>query len=132
MMFFYEVFLLGLANRFRLLLGKQPVIAQEPAHPGLDRDMKIAGVAIKMTETPGRVRHLFVEQTGLPFRTYLLWLRITKAVGMFAAGASLTQAAHEAGFAGSAHFSRTFRKYFGFVPSAIHRAQHTGSPDVSS
>src|SRR3989442_9703786 len=26
-------------------------------HPGLDRDMKIAGVAIKMTETPGRVRH---------------------------------------------------------------------------
>ena len=29
--------LLGLANGFRLLLGKQAVIAQEPAHPGLDR-----------------------------------------------------------------------------------------------
>jgi crotonobetainyl-CoA:carnitine CoA-transferase CaiB-like acyl-CoA transferase len=26
-------------------------------HPGLDRETKIAGVAIKMTETPGRVRH---------------------------------------------------------------------------
>ena len=26
-------------------------------HPGLDGDMKVAGVAIKMSETPGRVRH---------------------------------------------------------------------------
>jgi crotonobetainyl-CoA:carnitine CoA-transferase CaiB-like acyl-CoA transferase len=26
-------------------------------HPGLDHEMQIAGVAIKMTETPGRVRH---------------------------------------------------------------------------
>ncbi len=27
------------------------------AHPGLDRQTTIAGVAVKMTETPGRVRH---------------------------------------------------------------------------
>ena len=47
----------------------------------------------------GRLRHLFVEQTGLPFRTYLLWLRLTRAVQGFATGASLTQAAHEAGLA---------------------------------
>jgi crotonobetainyl-CoA:carnitine CoA-transferase CaiB-like acyl-CoA transferase len=26
-------------------------------HPGLDHETRIAGVAIKMTETPGRVRH---------------------------------------------------------------------------
>jgi crotonobetainyl-CoA:carnitine CoA-transferase CaiB-like acyl-CoA transferase len=26
-------------------------------HPGLDHETKVAGVAIKMTETPGRVRH---------------------------------------------------------------------------
>ncbi len=26
-------------------------------HPGLDREVQIAGVAVKMTETPGRVRH---------------------------------------------------------------------------
>ncbi len=26
-------------------------------HPGLDHETAIAGVAIKMTETPGRVRH---------------------------------------------------------------------------
>jgi AraC family transcriptional regulator len=65
------------------------------------------------------VSHLFVEQTGLPFRTYLLWLRLTKAVESMAAGASLTEAAHEAGFADSAHFSRTFRRMFGVAAAAL-------------
>ncbi len=66
-----------------------------------------------------RLRHLFVEQTGLPFKTYLLWLRLTRAVECFAAGASLTQVAHQAGFADSAHFSRTFRRMFGITPGAL-------------
>lgn len=67
-----------------------------------------------------RLRHLFVEQTGLPFRTYLLWLRLTHAVEMLAHGAQLTPAAHEAGFADSAHFSRTFRRMFGIAPTNLH------------
>jgi len=66
-----------------------------------------------------RLRHLFVEQTGLPFRTYLLWLRLTRAVEIVAGGASLTEAAHEAGFSDSAHFSRTFRRMFGVPPAAL-------------
>lgn len=67
----------------------------------------------------GRLRHLFVEQTGLPFKTYLLWLRLTRAVQCFAAGMSLTHAAHEAGFSDSAHLSRTFRRMFGIAPASL-------------
>lgn len=66
-----------------------------------------------------RLRHLFVEQTGLPFKTYLLWLRLTRAVEVVAAGASITQAAHDSGFADSAHLSRTFRRMFGIAPAAL-------------
>lgn len=66
-----------------------------------------------------RLRHLFVEQTGLPFRTYLLWLRLTQAVELLARGVALTPAAHEAGFADSAHFSRTFRRMFGIAPTNL-------------
>lgn len=69
--------------------------------------------------SPSRARHLFVEQTGLPFKTYVLWLRIQRAVELFAAGASLTEAAHEAGFADSAHLSRTFRRTFGLPAAAL-------------
>lgn len=83
----------------------------------LDGAVSLSAAAKSAGLSPGRARHLFVEQTGLAFRQYLLWLRITRAVGIFAGGASLTQAAHEAGFADSAHFSRTFRRMFG-IPAA--------------
>jgi AraC-like DNA-binding protein len=70
--------------------------------------------------SPGRFRHLFVAETGLPYRGYVLWLRLGRAVDVFAAGGSLTDAAHDAGFADSAHLSRTFRRMFGLAPSSLH------------
>ena len=69
--------------------------------------------------SPGRFRHLFVAEAGLPYRGYALWLRLGRAVDVFAAGGSLTDAAHEAGFADSAHLSRTFRRMFGLAPSSL-------------
>lgn len=95
----------------------QKIIAYAAAR--LDNPITLAAAAKSVGLSPGRVRHLFVEQTGLPFRTYLLWLRIMKAVGLYAGGSSLTEAAHEAGFADSAHFSRTFRRMFGIQAAAL-------------
>lgn len=85
----------------------------------LDRPVSLAAAAKIAGLSAGRARHLFVEHTGLPFRTYLLWLRLMKAVGIFAGGGSLTEAAHEAGFSDSAHFSRTFRRMFGIPAAAL-------------
>jgi AraC-like DNA-binding protein len=65
-----------------------------------------------------RFSHLFVEEVGLPFRTYVLWRRLMIAVNEIAAGTNLTSAAHKAGFADSAHFSRTFLRMFG-VPASL-------------
>ena len=65
-----------------------------------------------------RFSHLFVEEVGLAYRTYLLWRRLMVAVDGIAAGASLTKAAHDSGFADSAHFSRTFLRKFG-VPASL-------------
>jgi AraC-like DNA-binding protein len=85
----------------------------------LDKPIGLADAAALVGLSKGRLRHLFVEQTGLPFRTYLLWLRLMKGLEEFAAGASLTDAAHDAGFADSAHFSRTFRRMFGTTAAAL-------------
>jgi AraC-like DNA-binding protein len=65
-----------------------------------------------------RFSHLFAQEVGLAFRTYMLWRRLTVAVDRIAAGASLTAAAHDAGFADSAHFSRTFLRTFG-IPASL-------------
>jgi AraC family transcriptional regulator len=69
--------------------------------------------------SPERARHLFVEQTGLAFRTYVLWLRFMRALECIAAGTTLTESAHQAGFADSAHLSRTFRRMFGVAAASL-------------
>jgi AraC-like DNA-binding protein len=85
----------------------------------LDYPLSLADAADLAGLSKARVRHLFVEQTGLPFRTYLLWLRLMRGLEAFASGASLTDAALDAGFADSAHFSRTFRRMFGTAAAAL-------------
>lgn len=72
--------------------------------------------------SPSRFRHLFVQETGTSLRAYLLWLRINVAIEAAGAGASWTEAAQEAGFADSAHLSRTHRRMFGIEPTAIRRS----------
>lgn len=69
--------------------------------------------------SPGRLRHLFVAETGTTFRAWLLWLRLLDAVQRAMAGATWTEAAHHAGFADSAHLSRSFRRMFGVVPAML-------------
>src|SRR5262249_52067232 len=86
-------------------------------HLGEAPSIQAASEAVGLS--PSRASHLFVEETGPPFRTYLLWLRVTRAVDAHAGGASLTEAAHEAGFADSAHLSRTFRRMFGLPAASL-------------
>jgi AraC-like DNA-binding protein len=52
-------------------------------------------------------------------RPYVLWRRFLKAWDQLVEGASVSTAAHAAGFADSAHFARTCRDTFGFPPSLL-------------
>jgi AraC-like DNA-binding protein len=78
-------------------------------------------VAAAVNLSPSRLRHLFVQETGTTYRAYVLWLRINHAVRAMVRGSSWTIAAHEAGFADSAHLSRTFRRMFGVSPAMLIR-----------
>lgn len=110
--------LAGLGSRGQAL---DPRVAKVIAWvaPRLDQALSLRDVTPLAGLSPDRMRHLFVEQTGLSFRTYLLWLRLERAVALFADGASLTEAAHGAGFADSAHLSRTFRRMFGISAASL-------------
>jgi len=81
----------------------------------------LAEVAAAAALSPGRFRHLFVQETGSAFRAYLLWLRLNTAIQCAMAGQSWTTAAHEAGFADSAHLTRTFKRMFGINPATLVR-----------
>jgi AraC-like DNA-binding protein len=66
-----------------------------------------------------RLQHLFRDQVGVPIRRYLLWHRYLTALSLLADGASVTRAAHAAGFAGSAHLTRTAVRMNGFTPTKM-------------
>ena len=69
--------------------------------------------------SPGRFRHLFVAETGISFRAYLLWTRLNRALELGFGGASWTDAAHATNFSDSAHLSRTTRQMYGLAPSSL-------------
>ncbi|TFY96662.1 helix-turn-helix transcriptional regulator [Ramlibacter humi] len=81
--------------------------------------VSLADVAKAAHLSPERFRHLFVEETGMALRTYLLWRRLLHVWTLLMAGETLSGAAHAAGFADSAHLSRTARTMFGLPPSVL-------------
>lgn len=85
----------------------------------LDGAVTLAALAAAVHRSPSRLAHRFRDATGLPLRRYVLWCRLRVAVERAMRGASLTEAAHAAGFADSAHLSRTFRATFGIAPSFL-------------
>ncbi len=85
----------------------------------LDGSVALDDVAAHVFLSPGRLRHLFVEQTGMGVRPYVLWRRFILAWELMAQGESISTAAHRAGFADSAHFTRTSNQMFGFPPSLL-------------
>jgi AraC-like DNA-binding protein len=78
-------------------------------------------VAAYVHVSTSRLTHLFTDQVGIPLRRYVLWLRLRIAITRVQAGDDLTDAAHAAGFADSAHLTRTCRDMFGLPPSLLSR-----------
>ncbi|GLR11275.1 hypothetical protein GCM10007907_00650 [Chitinimonas prasina] len=120
----------------------EPLVAQwqDAWLPGFDRapvlDSRIAQALALLAEegeltaeyladtlqlSQSRFSHLFSQHTGLPFRRYVLWMRLLAAVAQLGRGGNLTTAAHAAGFADLAHMSRVFHATFGVVPSTLSR-----------
>jgi AraC-like DNA-binding protein len=108
------------------LAGEMP--PPRPVHPAirrllaelpsrLDGDVRLPALARLVGLSSGRLGHLFSETVGIPLRPYVLWLRIQRAIIEVQRGASLTTAAHAAGFSDSSHLANTYRKMFGAPPS---------------
>jgi AraC family transcriptional regulator len=98
-----------------------PRVAEVLAAVGAADDLKISlnDAAAIVFLSPSRFAHLFTEHVGLPFRRYVLWRKVTRAMLNVGRRPSLGAAAHAAGFADAAHMTRTFNQMFGIPPSAM-------------
>ena len=133
--------------RWRATLGKMPTEARverwvrtellrrrRPVriHPGVSRvlkhlreelgtcdDFSLKTLAAISGLSKSRFMHVFTESTGVALRPYILWLRLQRACCELMAGASVTAAAHSAGFSDAAHLTRTFRRMLGMTPTEL-------------
>lgn len=86
-----------------------------------DLRMSIEDAAALAFLSPSRFAHLFKQQVGLPFRRYMLWRKLTRAMLVIGRERTISTAAHEADFADAAHLTRTFYQMFGIPPSVMMR-----------
>jgi AraC family transcriptional regulator len=85
----------------------------------IDEPLTLGAAAKVAGLSDGRFRHLFVAETGVAFRPYVLWTRLNRALELGVAGSSWTDAAHATNFADSAHLTRTCRRMYGLFPSSV-------------
>ncbi|MEI8305036.1 MAG: helix-turn-helix domain-containing protein [Burkholderiales bacterium] len=134
-----EADLLRGRERLRLAgsgIGLEEAFAAFGLRPHTPRDARIARVVREIERrpdafgrahdaaalaclSPSRFRARFDAELGLPFRRYRLWRRMAAVMRAVAAGATLTDAAHCAGFSSSAHLSTTFKRMFGLTASDL-------------
>ena len=79
----------------------------------------VAALAAAVGLSASRLIHLWKDEVGISLRRYVLWLRLRHVIARITIGDSLTDAAHDAGFADSAHLSRTFSSMFGLPLSRL-------------
>lgn len=99
-----------------------------PAHPVVDDALRAAAewpggpptlgeLAARVGISGSRLSHVFTTQVGLPYAAWRRWTRLHQAFAVVRTGGSLTMAAHSAGFADSAHLTRTCRELIGITPT---------------
>jgi AraC family transcriptional regulator, positive regulator of tynA and feaB len=94
-----------------------------------DPDLSIDQISTALGCTK-RYLHMLFSDRGTTVSDYIWHARLQNCRHELEthAGKTVTDVAFSWGFSSSSHFSRVFRKYFGIVPSSIHKAQHNGLP----
>jgi AraC-like DNA-binding protein len=95
-----------------------------------DLRLPLETAAASVSLSPSRFQHLFKQQVGLPFRRYMLWRKLTRAMVAIGRERTLTAAAQASDFSDAAHLTRTFQQMFGIPPSVMMRGEFfvIGSP----
>ncbi len=83
-------------------------------------EVSVREVARRSALSDSRLTHLMAETLGVPPRAWRTWFRLRRAIGEVRFGdTTLTTAAHRAGFADSAHLTRTCKQLLGGRPAKL-------------
>jgi AraC-like DNA-binding protein len=80
----------------------------------LDDPLVLEDVSKEVFLSTERLRHLFAQETGIPFSQYILWRRIKQVMTeVIKKSSPMATSAIQNGFTDQAHFTRLFKRTFG-------------------
>lgn len=97
----------------RIARATERILGDPATAPAASETARLEGLS------PSYFQRLFGAQTGTSLRRYRRWARMLRAARAVAAGADLTRASADAGFASPSHFSDSFSAMFGLSASAL-------------
>ena len=81
--------------------------------------VSVAEAAARVQLSTSRLTHLTTDILGASPRVWGAWFKLLRAIRHVSTGASLTEAAHQAGFADSSHLTRTCKRLTGVRPARM-------------
>lgn len=113
-------------EQYKIPIDQRVTTAMEYIDLNMDSPIDLNYISKRIFLSPERTRHLFAQETGIPFSQYVLWKRI-KAVmtQVIKKQTPLVNAAIQCGFTDQAHFTRLFKRTFGI--SAKHLLKNSRS-----
>ncbi|MEO6339275.1 MAG: helix-turn-helix transcriptional regulator, partial [Caulobacteraceae bacterium] len=82
-------------------------------------ELELGALAADAGASPRTIQRLFLAETGLRFAEWRQRLRLLHGASLLGAGASVTEAGLEAGYASTSAFTAAFRKQFGRTPTGL-------------
>ncbi len=82
-----------------------------------DKSWRVVALAAEVGVHPVYLARVFRQHYGIALTTYLQQSRLLRAVRKLGTAENLTVVALDAGFSDHAHFSRSFKEWFGMTPS---------------
>jgi AraC-like DNA-binding protein len=80
----------------------------------LDDPLALEDISKEVFLSTERLRHLFAQETGIPFSQYILWRRIKQVMTeVIKKRSPMSTSAIQNGFTDQAHFTRLFKRTFG-------------------
>ena len=102
--------------------------ATDYINDNLGEDLTLGSISETLSMSPFHFAHVFKETVGVTPHRYIIQSRMEKARSLLReTDLSITQIAHQVGYASQSHFTTVFRKSIGQTPPAIE-----ATPDIRS
>ncbi len=91
----------------------------EYIHDSLDTNISLEELAREMNISKYHFLRVFKNSLGITPHNYIIMQRLHKATKKILEGSSISQASIEVGFNDQSHFSRYFKKIYGYTPKTM-------------